>query len=157
MASFPKFNPEGYYGVGASARTIGLQNALKNRGTTIKGNQSLRFDAREWIAKFGDASKCRKAMNEFAEKTARSMESYAKGNHPWQNQTGNAEAMLHANAIHASVNVTNIRLSHGVFYGEYLESGTSRMRAFKIIKPTIDRFSHTIHQNLGKIMEAQFR
>lgn len=46
---------------------------------------------------------------------------YAQANAPWQDQTGQARATLHATIAGAARTVTTLYLSHGMPYGKYLE------------------------------------
>lgn len=155
MASFPSYNVEGYYGKGNS-RDAARQSQLGNKGTTISGSRALRFDMRPWVAKLGNKDKARAAMNQLADKMAKSAVSWMKANHPWENRSGNAEHMLHANVIHYSRDRTDVRLTHGVFYGKYLEEGTRKMRAYPIIEPAVERFGRTVNASMATIMRAQF-
>jgi hypothetical protein len=43
---------------------------------------------------------------------------YARANHPWRNQTGDAERLFLVENVN---NGLGLRVSHGVFYGVYLE------------------------------------
>lgn len=61
--------------------------------------------------------------------------SWMQSNAPWNNRTGDARAKLDA-----SVNITgkgSVTLSarHGVPYGGFLETGTSRMQPYPVIGP----------------------
>lgn len=67
---------------------------------------------------------------------AREIEQYMKSNHPWQNRTGAAEAGLSATVTSSPKNyVQTMELSHGVYYGRFLEY--SMEKRFAIIEPTI--------------------
>lgn len=87
------------------------------------------------------------AVGSYCNKTAIDMEQYAKKNHKWENQTGDAERNLHAYvAASAAGWRRSIVLSHGtgengtqyIFYGRYLEY--SMGRRFAIIQPTMNHF-----------------
>ena len=62
-------------------------------------------------------------------------EAYAKANHPWNNQTGRAEAGLNAYAELTGAHEVSMYLSHGVPYGIFLELKFAGRDA--IILPTI--------------------
>lgn len=69
------------------------------------------------------------------------METWAKQNAPWTDRTANARQSLHAWVEQLSKDTVAIYLSHGMYYGKYLEYrfrgyGTPHGR-YAIIWPTI--------------------
>lgn len=154
MASFPAYGTGP--GVGYNARDAARQSQLRNKGTTIKGSQTLRVDMSQWVEKF-NPQRVRVAMNKYADELGRRMVQYAQANRPWNDRTGNARQMLHANIKHVSVNRTNVQLSHGVFYGKYLEFGTIRMPMYPIIKPTKEHFAPIIEREIARLAAEQFK
>ena len=68
-----------------------------------------------------------------ADQNAREMEEWAKANAPWTDRTGAARA-----GLHATVEGTNITLSHGVPHGLWLEIANGGR--FAIIAQAIDVF-----------------
>lgn len=52
--------------------------------------------------------------------TAEAVTAYDKGNHRWQNRTGQAEATIHC-AVDERADMVRLVNQHGVPYGEYLE------------------------------------
>ena len=69
-----------------------------------------------------------------AEDGAKKMESYAKGNHKWQNRTGEAERTLRG-FTQPLPNGYRIIISHGVWYGVWLE--LAHAKKYGIIPDTI--------------------
>lgn len=77
-------------------------------------------------------------------KIAQEMVQYAQTNHPWQNQTGNAEAGLQASVVRQGETSWTIFLGHGtdVSYGLWLEVRWGGKYA--IILPTLQYFAPRI-------------
>lgn len=65
------------------------------------------------------------------------MLSYAQSNAPWTNRTGDARRMLAFYPGQSGTSVTIVG-QHRVPYGGYLETGTSHMDPYPIIRPTLD-------------------
>lgn len=63
------------------------------------------------------------------------LEDYMKLNRPWTDRTGNAREGLKANVNYFGGDYVSIVLSHGVYYGVYLEYAMEKR--FAIINPTI--------------------
>ena len=66
---------------------------------------------------------------------AKSLEDYMKLNRPWTDRTGNARAGLRADVNYYGGDYVSITLSHGVYYGVYLEYAMEKR--FAIINPTL--------------------
>ena len=62
--------------------------------------------------------------------------SYMKSNAPWNDRTGAARAGLSSN-VNLSGHSTTLSAFHTVPYGGYLETGTSKMSAYPIIRPAL--------------------
>ena len=77
------------------------------------------------------------------------LESYAKANAPWKNQTGNARQGLFGLAERGPEVVT-IYLSHGVYYGIYLE--TRWGGRYAIIMPAIQAHLPGIQVALARLV-----
>ncbi len=67
---------------------------------------------------------------------AAKLEAYAKSHAPWNDQTGAARQGLRAWSMAAASSVI-LMLAHSVFYGVFLELGTSRMAPRPIIMITL--------------------
>mgnify|MGYP000867750269 CR=1 FL=1 len=87
------------------------------------------------------AVKSRAVINfeEYMKNKAKEIEAYMKGNHPWRNRTGRAEAGLHTvvdTDKQGSYAISQIGLYHdeGTWYWRHLEFGMGRR--FAIIQPT---------------------
>lgn len=80
---------------------------------------------------------------------ASDMEQYAKANHPWQNQTGAAEAELNAGVEVVAAAVVEVFLQHGVFYGKYLEMRFGGR--FAIVTPTLELYEPQLNAALGGV------
>lgn len=77
------------------------------------------------------------AIQQLGDVFAAKMEAQAKQNAPWTDQTGAARAGLRAFTTRQAMGVV-LYLVHSVFYGIYLELGTSRMAPRPIILPTLE-------------------
>jgi HK97 gp10 family phage protein len=64
------------------------------------------------------------------------MQSYAQDNAPWTDRTGAARSSLSFQLEQRGTGIVIIG-RHGVPYGGYLETGTSHMSPYPIIRPTL--------------------
>jgi hypothetical protein len=97
----------------------------------------------------GYKAKVRQALVAVAQYWAAVFERYAKENASWQDQTANARQSLHTFIKELSDDSVALYLSHGVDYGQYLESRWSGRYA--IIWPTIEAHLTEIHKMLKGI------
>ena len=67
---------------------------------------------------------------------AAKIEAYAKANALWNDRTGAARQGLRAFVVKEATRVV-ITLAHSVFYGRWLETGSSRMAPRPTIMPTL--------------------
>ena len=77
----------------------------------------------------------RAAVKSMAEEWAPILETYAKQNRPWKDQTGNARQSLFA-VVDQETGKTTIYLSHGMPYGAELE--LKNQGRYAIILPTLE-------------------
>jgi hypothetical protein len=89
----------------------------------------------------------KEAVVRLARRWAPELENYAKRNHPWQNQTGNAGQGLHA-WLDIMTDVIRLYLSHGVAYGLALE--TKYGGKYAIIWPTLEQHLPALAQSLER-------
>lgn len=89
------------------------------------------------------------AVAQVAKYFAPIVETYAKQNAPWTDQTGNARQSLHAYVDELSTTVARLYLSHGRDYGVYLETANSGRYA--IIWPTLEEHIPKIRDMLKEI------
>lgn len=64
--------------------------------------------------------------------------SYMRSNAPWTNRTGNARAGLQSNARVTGSGRVTLSAYHTVPYGGFLETGTSKMSAYPILRPALE-------------------
>ena len=81
---------------------------------------------------------------------AAKMEGYARLNAPWRNRTGDARRGLIGWAVREATRVV-LYLAHTVFYGPFLEKGTSKMRPYPIILPTMEMHYAELMAELRRI------
>ncbi len=86
----------------------------------------------------GCEDRMRAALHGLGMQTAARMESYAKQNAPWQDQTGNARQGLFGEVLEEDGKL-KIRIAHTEDYGEYLE--LSRKGRRPILEPTAQKFA----------------
>lgn len=77
---------------------------------------------------------------------AEELENYARQNAPWEDQTGNARALLNATAG-VDMGYVTLTLAHGVDYGIWLE--TIQDGTYAIIMPTIEAVGPRILKDAG--------
>ena len=96
---------------------------------------SFKFDANNLIKGLAEREiKTRAALGLYADTVAKKMETHAKSNKPWVDRTGRAKQSLNSSWKWVG-DVARVELSHGVYYGIYLE--LCNEKRYAIIKPTI--------------------
>ena len=112
---------------------------------------SFKFDASNLIKGIAEREiKTRAALGLYADTVAKKMEAHAKGNKPWVDRTGRAKQSLNSSWKWVG-DVARVELSHGVYYGIYLE--LCNEKKYAIIKPTIDIISPQAIRGLNKILK----
>ena len=82
---------------------------------------SFKFDANNLIKGLAEREiKTRAALGLYADTVAKKMETHAKSNKPWVDRTGRAKQSLNSSWKWVG-DVARVELSHGVYYGIYLE------------------------------------
>lgn len=97
-------------------------------------------------------------VQKYMTKKAKELERYMKANRPWHDRTGAARKNLSARLSSSPKRyVQTIKLSHGVYYGVYLEY--SMQRRFAIIEPTMrikgPEIIDDLHDKLGMIIKMK--
>lgn len=112
---------------------------------------SFKFDANNLIKGLAEREiKTRAALGLYADTVAKKMEAHAKSNKPWVDRTGRAKQSLNSSWKWVG-DVARVELSHGVYYGIYLE--LCNEKRYAIIKPTIDIISPQAIRGLNKILK----
>ena len=112
---------------------------------------SFKFDANNLIKGLAEREiKTRAALGLYADTVAKKMETHAKSNKPWVDRTGRAKQSLNSSCKWVG-DVARVELSHGVYYGIYLE--LCNEKKYAIIKPTIDIISPQAIRGLNKILK----
>ena len=112
---------------------------------------SFKFDASNLIKGLAEREiKTRAALGLYADTVAKKMETHAKSNKPWVDRTGRAKQSLNRSRKWVG-DVARVELSHGVYYGIYLE--LCNEKRYAIIKPTIDIISPQAIRGLNKILK----
>ena len=112
---------------------------------------SFKFDANSLIKGLAEREiKTRAALGLYADTVAKKMETHAKSNKPWVDRTGRAKQSLNSSWKWVG-DVARVELSHGVYYGIYLE--LCNEKRYAIIKPTIDIISPQAIRGLNKILK----
>lgn len=112
---------------------------------------SFKFDANNLIKGIAEREiKTKAALGLYADTVAKKMETHAKSNKPWVDRTGRAKQSLNSSWKWVG-DVARVELSHGVYYGIYLE--LCNEKKYAIIKPTIDTISPQAIRGLNKILK----
>ena len=112
---------------------------------------SFKFDANNLIKGLAEREiKTRAALGLYADTLAKKMETHAKSNKPWVDRTGRAKQSLNSSWKWVG-DVARVELSHGVYYGIYLE--LCNEKKYAIISPTIDIISPQAIRGLNKILK----
>ena len=83
---------------------------------------------------------------------AASMQTYARQNQPWENQTGNARAELHGGYLWEKPDYLKAYIAHSMSYGLYLEMAHDRK--YKILEEARDSVKDSWFNSVKKIMET---
>lgn len=112
---------------------------------------SFKFDASKLVKGIAEREiKTRAALGLYADTVAKKMETHAKSNKPWVDRTGRAKQSLNSSWKWVG-DVARVELSHGVYYGIYLEFCNERK--YSIIRPTIDYISPSAIKGLKNIIK----
>lgn len=85
-----------------------------------------------------------------AQRWAPEIENWMQKNAPWTDRTGNARQSLYS-AVEEQVNImVNVLLSHGVYYGKYLELNNAGRYA--IVNPALDHFAPKIWADVKRML-----
>jgi hypothetical protein len=79
-------------------------------------------------------------------------EAWMKANHPWQNQTGAAEAGLHAERVYTPEQFAGIMLSHGEDVPHAIWLEVANRGRFSILAPALDHFAPRIVKGVREIV-----
>lgn len=94
----------------------------------------------------------RVALGKVGQLYAPQMEAYAKANAPWNDRTTNARQTIMGRSSQTPTMV-EITLAGTTDYFPFLELGTSKMRPYPIIMPTIDAYQARIMDAVRRIVE----
>lgn len=89
------------------------------------------------------------ALHQLALYFAPIVETEAKQNAPWTDRTGNARQGLHGFVEDLSASIVAIVLSHGVYYGVFLE--LKNQGRYAVIMPTLERHYQPVKDALDGI------
>lgn len=78
-----------------------------------------------------------------------------KENAPWQDQSGDARALLSATATPVRPGISEIRLAHGVSYGLFLE--IAHQGRYAILPQTVDNFSRVLKNDMKRLANLGFK
>ena len=112
---------------------------------------NFKFNANDLIKGLAEREiKTKASLGLYADTVAKKMETHAKSNKPWVDRTGRAKQSLNSSWKWVG-DVARVELSHGVYYGIYLE--LCNEKKYAIIKPTIDIISPQAIRGLNKILK----
>ena len=111
----------------------------------------FKFDASKLLKGLVEREvKARAAVGLYADTLAKQMEAYAKANRVWNDITGQARGTLKGSWKWQG-DVARVELSHGVYYGVYLE--LCNERRYAIIRPTIYYLAPKAVKGLANILK----
>lgn len=87
---------------------------------------------------------------------ASDMEAYAKSNRPWNDRTTDARNKLSASAQMTAAHNVSVVIRHGVPYGGFLETGTSKMKAYPILGPTLQAHYAPVRAIMDQMANLDF-
>jgi len=76
----------------------------------------------------------------------------AKANRPWTDRTGMAKATLNTTVSQPNNNKIRLTLSHGVWYGKYLEYAHGKKYA--IVMPTLKKWESKVMSGMSGLFNA---
>ena len=76
---------------------------------------------------------------------------YAKPNAPWQDKTGNARSLLHGKVVQYNTSI-RARISHGVYYGIFLEKKHSGRYA--VLPKVLRRFETEFLEDVQRVAKG---
>lgn len=89
-----------------------------------------------------------------ADEKAKSMELWMKSNAPWTDRTGRARATLSAVVSDSGLYTSEIKISHGVSYGVWLE--VAHGGKYAIISRTVDQFGAELWAGIRGLMNLGY-
>lgn len=105
----------------------------------------IRIDAEKLLSNLETSeTKAMIAIKMYANEGAKKMENYAKLNRPWKDRTAHARQRL-VGFVETLSNSVRINISHGVYYGIYLELCNNKR--FAILQKTVNACSTEILEN----------
>ena len=112
---------------------------------------SIKFDPSNMLNGLVDADlKMKSAVGLYGDTVAKKLEASAKANRPWTDRTGIARQSLNGDSEWVG-NKVRVSLSHGVFYGIWLE--LCNEGKYSIIMPTINKEAPKVMEGLKKILK----
>lgn len=112
---------------------------------------SFKFDAGDLLKGLAERElKTKAALGLYADTVAKKMETHAKSNYKWTPRSGAAHQRLNGSWKWIG-DVARVELSHGVYYGIYLEFCNEKRYA--VLRPTIDYISPKAIRGLKNILK----
>lgn len=109
----------------------------------------FRIDAESVLRVLENApTKSQIAIKMYAQEGAKKMETYAKIHRRWTDRTGRARASL-VGWVETLANVTRIHISHGVWYGKYLE--LAHEKKYAILLETVANTSKEVLEGFSEL------
>jgi hypothetical protein len=88
----------------------------------------------------------------FMDGLAPEVEAWMKANHPWQNQTGAAEAGLHAERVYTPEQFAGVMFSHGEDVPPAIWLEVAHRGQYSILMPALDYFAPRLLQEVRAIV-----
>jgi len=91
-----------------------------------------------------------RGIRAIADRRAPEIANWMKDNAPWTDRTGNARQTLWTEVTDVANKMVTIMLSHGVYYGIFLELNNAGRYA--IIDPALDHFAPVIWSDVQRML-----
>ena len=85
-----------------------------------------------------------------AQRRAPEIENWMKDNAPWTDRTANARQTLYTEVTDVTNQMVSLTLSHGVYYGIFLE--VNNAGRYAIINPALDHFAPLIWADVQRML-----
>lgn len=114
--------------------------------------KGITFDYSDFESKMGAiAERVDAGMQMLAQTDASELRAYMQSNRPWTDRTGEAKRQLNAVVSKPSKSEIRITLSHGVYYGIWLE--LAHGKKYAILQPTLNTKGKEVIDDFEKMIK----
>ena len=118
----------------------------------VMSSSKLTFDFSDFESKMkGLNDRVDAAVAMVAKTDAGELRAYMQANRPWTDRTGEAKRQLNAVVSKPSAHEVRITLSHGVYYGIWLE--LAHGKKYAILQPTLNTKGKEVIEDFKKLIK----